>query len=121
MRGYELLFANYVAHTTRSADVVKIARSSYSEARQKLSWEAFAYLLDRTQIDSELWHGHRVRAVDGTRIQLPRSEEILSEFPIRNNSFGESPYPMLSLIVAADAFSCQPTHSLVGNMYLSAR
>jgi hypothetical protein len=53
--------------------------------------------------------------------QLPRSKEILAEFPVRNISFGDPHYPMLSLIVAVDAFSGQPSHTLIGNKYLSER
>jgi Transposase DDE domain len=110
-----------MAHIQRASEVVKIASSSYTEARQKLSWEAFAYLLDRSLIESELWHGHKVRAFDGSYVQLPRSEEILERFPLRNNSFGEPHYPMLSLVIAADIFSGQPTHSIIDNKHLSER
>ncbi len=120
-RGYELLFAHYMTNTQRSSEVVKIASSSFTEARQKLSWEAFAYLFERTQIEAELWLGHTVRAVDGSRIQLPRSEEILEHFPIRNLALGDPHYPMLSLVVASDIFSGQPTHTFIGNKHLSER
>lgn len=102
-----------------------VARSSYCEARGKLSWEAFAYLLDRAlledRIKAERWLGHRVRAVDGSSVQLPRSKEILDTFPIRKNVFGQSHYPMLSIVVAADIFSCQTTHTFIGNKCLSER
>jgi hypothetical protein len=62
-----------------------------------------------------------VRAVDGTSVQLPRSQEILKVFPVRKNAFGQSHYPMLSVVVAADIFSCQITHTFVGNKHLSER
>ncbi len=103
-----------------------MSRSSYCEARDKLSWEAFAYLLERASLESygsqpERWRGHRVRAVDGSCLQLPRSEEILEKFPVRSGGFGETYYPYAYLFVAADIFTCQTAHTIIGNKFSSER
>ncbi len=104
-----------------------MSRSSYCEARDKLSWEAFAYLLDKSSLEQKenfkapRWHGHRVRAVDGSCIQLPRSEDILNSFPVRGSGWGDSYYPYAYLVIAADIFTCQTTHSMVGNKHSSER
>jgi hypothetical protein len=124
-RGYELICANYFGQLERSHSLSKLNRSSYCEARDKLSWEGFAYLLERTslekQIKPERWRGHRVRAVDGSCLQLPRSEEILSTFPTRNGGFGQTYYPYAYLFVAADIFTSQAIHTIIGNKYSSER
>jgi hypothetical protein len=126
-RGYQLIYADYFAHLERSDRMRRLSRSSFCEARDKLSWEAFALLLDRANLECKsnfkppTWREHRVRAVDGSCIQLPRSEEILTKFPTRSGGFGDSYYPYSNLVVAADVFTCQTTHSLVGNKYSSER
>jgi hypothetical protein len=126
-RGYELIYANYFASLERSTRVAHMGRSSFCEARDKLSWEAFAYLLNksslenRSEFEMERWLGHRVRAVDGTNVQLPCSEEILATFPRRRSLVGEVHYPQLHLTVAADVFTCQPTHSIVHDKHFSER
>ena len=55
-----------------------IAASSFSEARVKLSENIFKCINDRLILihekkyhDSYLWHGHRIFAVDGSKINLP--------------------------------------------------
>lgn len=65
--------------------------------------------------------GHRVRAVDGTGVLLPRSQEILQAYPIRKNRFGKSHYPSLNLLSAVDIFTGQPSHIRTGNMHMSER
>jgi hypothetical protein len=126
-RGYELIYANYFAQLEHSDQVCRLSRSSFCEARAKLSWEAFALLLHRANLDqnknfqSPRWKGHRVRAVDGSCVQLPRSEEILATFPVRSGGFGNTHYPYAYLVVAADIFTSQIAHSLVGNKYSSER
>lgn len=107
--------------------MVRVARSSYSEARDKLSWEAFPYLLDRANLENRdrfeipLWKGHRVRAFDGSCVQLPNSEDILASFPVRSGGWGDTHYPYAYLVVAADIFTCQTTHTIIGNKYSSER
>ena len=66
--GYELLSASYFCALKKSNELVKIARSSYCEARQKISWEAFAILLDEVVIETEQkWHGHAAQLHNGSK------------------------------------------------------
>ena len=123
--GYELILANYFSELEHSSEFCKISRSSFSEARDKLSWEAFAFLLEQTKLDlclkPQTWKGHRVRAVDSSNVQIPRSPEILKHFPVQDNAHGEVHYPNLRLFVAADIFTTQPTHTYVSNKHISER
>ena len=125
-RGYELICANYFRQLNHDNEFSRLNRSSYCEARDKLSWECFSYLLERANLENfdshkVRWRGHRVRAVDGSCIQLPRSKEILEKFPTRNGGFGETYYPYAYLFVAADIFTCQTTDTIIGNKYSSER
>ncbi len=88
-----------------------------------MSYEAFAHLLNKANLEhadlDEKWFGHRVRAVDGTVLTLPRSEEILEYFPIRHVNGGDPHYPKALIVVAANIMTSQPTHAMVGNKFLS--
>jgi len=121
-----LICANYFKHLARDHEFARLNRSSYCEARDKLSWEGIAYLLERASLENhnvepERWRGHRVRAVDGSCLQLPRSDEILSKFPTRSGGFGETYYPYAYLFVAADIFTSQVVHTMIGNKFSSER
>lgn len=64
---------------------IHMSQQSFSEARQKLRWEACRELMDVSvkSIYSRVyrtWHGYRVWAIDGTKIQLPSSPELLEMF-----------------------------------------
>jgi hypothetical protein len=60
---------------------VHMTEQSFSEARQKIRWEAFHELF-KTIVDYvyechyETWHGYRVSAIDGTKIQLPDEQKL---------------------------------------------
>lgn len=85
-------------------------RSSFTEARSKIAWEAFPFLLNKINdtAPEKLWKGHRVFAIDGSRIILPHSKEILEEFPKRTTH-----YPKGLLVAVTDVFSgCVKTASL---------
>jgi hypothetical protein len=61
-----------------------MSQQSFSEARQKINWEAFRDLFDtiRNEIYEhyyDTWHGYRVTAIDGSKIQLP-DEQILRDY-----------------------------------------
>ena len=67
-----------------SQDDVHMTQQSFSEARQKINWEAFQDLF-KTIVDhiytgfDRNWHGFRVSAIDGTKIQLP-DDKALREY-----------------------------------------
>jgi len=125
-RGYELICSHYFSQLDPAKQLIKISRSSYCEARDKLSWEAFAYLQDMANLEhsqafnAPLWKGHRVQAVDGSCIQLPHSKEILATFPVRTaGGWGQPHYPVASLVIAVNVYTGQVLESAIGNKHSS--
>jgi hypothetical protein len=62
-----------------------LSQQAFSEARQKLKWEAFRELFEITvdtpyQGEIERWHGFRVMAIDGTKINLPNDPPLREYF-----------------------------------------
>ena len=68
---------------TRQLDI-HMKEQSFSEARQKIKWGAFRDLF-KTIVDLiytgyyETWHGYRVSAIDGTKLQIP-DDQYLREY-----------------------------------------
>jgi len=64
---------------------VHMSQQSYSEARQKIKWEAFQDLF-ATIVDHiytgyyNTWHGYRVSAIDGSKLQLPDDPKLRDYF-----------------------------------------
>lgn len=66
-------------------DEVHMSQQSFSEARQKLKWEACRELMDFTVLcvyeqGYSTWHGYRVWGVDGSTMQLPSDSGLLKIF-----------------------------------------
>jgi hypothetical protein len=64
---------------------VTMTQQSFSEARQKLKWEAIQELFDTMVNDiytglTERWHGYRVMAIDGSKIALPSDAHLREVF-----------------------------------------
>lgn len=117
--GYGLASRSYVRRLEGHLDLNPVSKSSICEARQKLSWEAFAYLFEKVGKEGGeqmCWKKHKVRAVDGTYIQLPHSEEILKEFPQCGNH-----YPKALLVTAQNMITGQPVMAQVDSYYASER
>jgi hypothetical protein len=63
-----------------------MSQQAFSEARQKIKWEAFREMFDftvRTQYSNNeiaLWHGLRVSAVDGSIVLLPNDQPLKDYF-----------------------------------------
>jgi hypothetical protein len=63
---------------------IHMKEQSFSEARQKIKWEAFRDLF-KTIVNLiytgyfETWHGYRVSAIDGTKLQIP-DDQYLREY-----------------------------------------
>ncbi|MFH1787689.1 MAG: IS4 family transposase [archaeon] len=72
-----------------------ITKSAFCQSRMKLKPEAFVELNDvlvhefYTDNDELRWKGFRLIAIDGSLIQLPNSEEIISNFGCLKNQFGD--------------------------------
>jgi len=62
-----------------------MTQQSFSEARQKIRWEAFQDLF-RTIVDHiytgfyRTWHGYRVSAIDGSKVQIPDDQTLKDHF-----------------------------------------
>jgi hypothetical protein len=62
-----------------------MSQQAFSEARQKLKWEACRELMDASatsvyRCDYNTWHGYRVWAIDGSKMQLPSDAELRTVF-----------------------------------------
>jgi hypothetical protein len=62
-------------------------KSAYSRARHKLKPEAFIELNQKAVVDTmyedgdyAVWHGHRILAIDGSRVILPTNDETIARF-----------------------------------------
>ena len=64
---------------------VHMTQQSFSEARQKIRWEAFQDLF-KTIVDHiytgfyRTWHGYRVSAIDGSKVQVPDDQTLKDHF-----------------------------------------
>ena len=64
---------------------IHMTQQSFSEARQKINWEAFRELL-KTVVESiytgyyETWHGYRISAIDGSKTQIPDDQDLRDYF-----------------------------------------
>jgi hypothetical protein len=64
---------------------VHMSEQSFSEARQKIRWEAFRELFETTvgaiyEGFYRTWHGYRVSAIDGSKTQLPGDKALRGFF-----------------------------------------
>ena len=79
---------------------VHMAQQSFSDARDKIYWKAFRSLF-RTIVDHvydyyyDTWHGFRVLAIDGTKIQLPSAKKLKDHFGIMGKSAATAQASML--------------------------
>lgn len=92
-------------------------KQSVCNARKKVSWKAFEFLLDEANQEKdieELWRGHRVRIVDGTKLNLPRSPELTEHFAIPNTKAGPGHYPQAWMVTLINSTSCQPVAAELG-------
>lgn len=113
--GYEITSQNYFSKFGRSPGV---ARSSLSEAREKLDWQAFRFLLDElnsSQLSLKLWKGHRVFAADGTCINLPHTLEMIESFPLDQDERCRAHYPKGLLLTLIDVLSGIPFGAELGH------
>lgn len=93
-------------------------KQSLSEARAKLSYEGFAFLLSEAQVDQDpydLWHGHRLMIADGTKITLPRTADILRHIEPPQTIRGAGHYPQALTVTLMNAITGQPVAAEVGN------
>jgi hypothetical protein len=63
----------------------RMTQQSFSEARKKIRWEAFQKLFKGTMNHIytgyyETWHGYRVSATDGSKLQMPDDRKLRDYF-----------------------------------------
>ena len=127
--GYAITSRNYFSELGEllKKNFDSASRSSICEARKKLHWGAFEYLLHQSRLEDQgscyQWKGHNVRAIDGTKLTLPHSNEIIKEFPQRRDGRSGilSHYPFSILVTASDVFTGQPLAARMANMHGSER
>ncbi len=93
------------------------SEQSVSEALSKLTPGMFKLLLEKTyRSDAEdTWLGHRVIAADGTRLNLPRSQDILAYVETPKTNIGvPMHYPQALMVTAISTSSGQPLGMSVG-------
>ena len=66
-------------------DDVHMAQQSFSEARDKVRWEAFRELFRLVvnliySMYYATWHGYRLSAIDGSKIQMPDDQKLREYF-----------------------------------------
>ena len=127
--GYSISAQNYAAELSLCVGetVVPATHQAVSKAREKLDWEAFRYLLREVNQDAELdgarfrYQGHITRAVDGTQLTLPHSEDILDLFEQRQSKAGLGHYPGALMVTAINVFTGQCKAARVVNHICSER
>jgi hypothetical protein len=75
---------------------ISYSKQAYSEARQHIKPELFTDLSDsiidgfyRECDDYKLWNGYRLTAIDGSKLEIPDTELLRSEFGCSKNASGE--------------------------------
>jgi len=88
--------ADYVSGFLASTSIRRISKQAFSSARQKISYSAFQELLDFSYMHLRcfcanpiFWHGHAVKAIDGTTLRVPNTPENRREFQTQKNQHGE--------------------------------
>ncbi len=112
--GYDISLREYFARIRTNLGIKRseVGRSAFCQARQKLDWKAFEFLLGflcqefETLHIAKRWKGHRVLGVDGTRLTLPNCRDTNSEdfYPtLEQQKSGQ--YPFGLLVTAFDVFN----------------
>ena len=77
----------------------------YCKARERLPEVAVKELVKETGRLSEKvaltkwkWHGHEIKAVDGTAVTMPYTKENIQAFPLHKNQKGEIGFPTARLV-----------------------
>jgi hypothetical protein len=84
---------------------ITISQQAFSQARQKIHWEACKHLSDKLveayySQGYRTWHGYRVFIIDGTKIQLPSDSNLKANFGTFGNK-NTSPTAQCSILYDA--------------------
>lgn len=127
--GYAISSQNYSSELSQfiGQKVLPASHQALSKAREKLDWEAFRFLLQQANQDTQLdaarfrYRGHITRAADGTQLSLPHSEGVLAEFEQRTSKAGLGHYPGALMVTAINIFTGQCKAARVVNHTCSER
>jgi hypothetical protein len=129
--GYDISSQNYFRELGKSLgeSIDPVRKQSMSEARSKIEWRAFEFLLGQANLEPAglptnfKFNGHVTRAIDGTSFFTPRSDDLLQHFSPRKTKSeeGETHYPYGLCLAAINVFTAQPTHAVVGDYRESER
>jgi Transposase DDE domain len=113
-------------------DASEVHRSALTKARQKVSWTIFRDLLAKAvklayslcpRNPSDLWHGMSVIAFDGSKYDLPATEEIRAVFDPQSGlqHEGRGHYPQCLVTTAYDVFRRFPVARSVVSIHGAER
>lgn len=113
-------------------DAEQVHRSALTRARKKVSWTIFRDILQKAvelayslwpRDTSCLWHGMTVIAFDGSKYNLPATEELRKEFDPRSGLQyeGKGHYPQCLVSTAYDVFRRLPVARSVVSIHGSER
>ena len=125
--GYSISSMNYFGELGRHA----ANKQSVSNARNKLHWQAFEYLLhqanlERTGLPEDMqYKSMTVYAIDGSSFFLPRTPELLAVFTSREtgrpHKKAKTHYPYGKLVTAVNVYTGQPVSAQVDDHHVSER
>jgi len=129
--GYDISAQNYFRELNQQVQekVKPVRHQSVSEARGKLKWEGFEYLLGAANLESNglpekfKFKGHVTRAIDGTSFYVPRTDELLEYFSPRTTKSeeGKTHYPYGLCVTAVNVYTGQPVAASVDDYRTSER
>lgn len=129
--GYDISSQQYFRDLSAElrCNIPPARHQSVSEARGKLGWEAFEFLLDEANLEHDKldeafkFKSHVTRAIDGTSFFVPRTNELLKHFSPRKTKAeeGETHYPYGLCVVAVNVFTAQPVCAVVDDYRASER
>lgn len=129
--GYDISSQNYFKDLSKELNekLKPAAHQSVSDARGKIKWEGFEYLLGAANLEkrglpkSFKFKGHVTRGVDGTSFYTPRTEELLEYFTPRNtcSQEGQTHYPYGLCVTAVNVYTGQPVCAVVDDYDTSER
>lgn len=67
------------------------------------------------------WKSYSVKIIDGTKVRVPRTEELMAAFGSSSSQHGLSHYPTMNLVLLSDAFSSEPLGVELGKYESSER
>jgi len=82
---------------------ISMSQQAFSEARQKIKWEAFREMFDFTATvhyrnnEMLLWNGFRLHAIDGSKLALPNDKPLLEYFG-GHGAKGTTPTAQVSML-----------------------